>query len=140
VAAQLLLLAGVLSGVGFLMTGIADLPGAMYSQILRRINPEYNTDILLITTMIRSVINVLAIVCLSWFAGQLAWLTLRTGDFPKWFGWYGWLMLLPGIVSFPFPPAGFLYIQLTPIWAAALALSLGRPAVAAVHAPRPQRG
>jgi hypothetical protein len=127
VAATLLLLAAVLSGLGFLMTGISDLPGAMYAQILRGINPAYNTEILLIATMIRSVCNVLAIVGLSWLAGQLAWLTQRTGDFPRWFGWYGWLLVLPGLVSFPFPPAGFIYIQLTVIWAAALGVYLGRP-------------
>ncbi len=126
VGSQLLLLAGVLSGLGFLLTGICDIPGAMYSQILRGINPAHNTEILLANTMIRGAVNVLAIVGLSWFAGQLAWLTLRTGDFPRWFGWYGWLMVLPGVVSFPFPPAGFIYIQLTVIWAAALAVFLGR--------------
>ncbi len=127
VASQVLLLGALLSGLGFLMTGISDIPGAMYSQILRGVNPDHNTEILLIATMIRSVVNVLAIVGLSFFAGQLAWLTLRTGSFPKWFGWYGWLLVLPGLVSFPFPPAGFLYIQLTVIWAAALAVFLGRP-------------
>src|SRR5690606_2252503 len=46
-----------------------------------------------------------------------AWLTLATGDFPRWFGWYGWLPVLPALLSFPFPPAGFLYIQLTVVWA-----------------------
>ena len=89
----------MLSGLGFLLTGISDLPGAMYGQILREVNPDYNTTILLINTMIRSVINVLAIVSLSWTAAQLAWLTMKTGALPRWFGWYGWLMLLPGILG-----------------------------------------
>ena len=127
IAAQLALLAAVLSGLGFLMTGISDIPGAVYGGLLRANNPDHNTTILLINTMIRSVMNVLAIVGLSWFAGQLAWLTLRTGEFPRWFGYYGYLMLLPGLVSFPFPPAGFVYIQLTTVWAAALAVYLRRP-------------
>lgn len=125
-ASQLLMIAALLAGTGFLLTGISDIPGAMYSQILRGINPDYNTEILLITTMIRSILNVLGIVGLGWFAGQLAWLTLATGDFPSWFGWYGWLLVLPALLSFPFPPAGFLYIQLTVVWAGALALFLGR--------------
>jgi hypothetical protein len=126
VASQLLLIAALLSGTGFLLTGISDLPGAMYGQILREVNPGQQTTILLINTMIRSVINVLAIVGLSWTAAQLAWLTQKTRAFPAWFGWYGWLMLLPGIVSFPFPPAGFVYLQLTVVWAGALGVFLGR--------------
>jgi hypothetical protein len=36
-------------------------------------------------------------------------------------------MVLPGIVSFPFPPAGFAYLLLTIVWAAALGVFLGRP-------------
>ena len=127
VASQLLLLASVLAGLGFLLTGISDIPGAVYAKILREQNPDAATTITLINTLIRSVVNVLAIVGLSWMAGQLAWLTQKTGDFPKWFGWYGGAMLLPGIVSFPFPPAGFVYLQMTIIWAAALALYLRRP-------------
>ena len=126
VASQLLLLASVLAGLGFLLTGISDIPGAVYARILRQENPEYAAVITLINTLIRSVVNVLAIVSLSWMAAQLAWLTQKTGDFPKWFGWYGWAMLLPGIVSFPFPPAGFVYLQMTIVWAATLAVYLRR--------------
>jgi hypothetical protein len=59
-------------GLGFLLTRISDLPGAMCGRILRQVNPEHNTTILLITTMIRSVINVLAIVALSWMADVAA--------------------------------------------------------------------
>lgn len=137
VASQLLLMAAMLSGLGFLLTGISDLPGAMYSQILRGVNPEHNTTILLINTMIRSVINVLAIVGLSWMAGQLAWLSRKTRDFPAWFRWYGWLMVLPGIISFPFPPAGFIYLQLTVVWAGALGIFLLRPPAVAISHVRP---
>jgi hypothetical protein len=128
VASQLLLLAAVLSGLGFLLTGISDIPGAVYARILREQNPEYAATIMLINTLIRSVINVLAIVGLSWTAGQLAWLTQRTRAFPRWFAWFGWLMVLPGLVSFPFPPAGFIYLQMTIVWAAALGVFLRRRA------------
>jgi hypothetical protein len=128
VAAQLLLLAALLSGLGFLLTGISDIPGAVYARILRKENPEYAETIMLINTLIRSVVNVLAIVGLSWLAGQLAWLTRRTREFPRWFGWYGWVLVLPGLVSFPFPPAGFAYLQLTIPWAVALGVYLRRPA------------
>lgn len=128
VGAQLLMLAALLSGLGFLLTGISDIPGAVYAKILREQNPEYADTIMLILTLMRSAINVLAIVGLSWLAGQLAWLTRQTRDFPTWFGWYGWLMVLPGLFSFPFPPLGFIYLQLTIVWAAALAIFLRRPA------------
>ena len=127
VGSQLLMLAALLSGLGFLLTGISDIPGAVYARILREQNPELAETIMLINTLIRSVINVLAIVGLSWFAGQLAWLTQRTRDFPRWFGIYGWVMVLPGLLSFPFPPAGFIYLQLTIVWAGALGVYLGRP-------------
>lgn len=127
VAAQLLMLAALLSGLGFLLTGISDIPGAVYARILREQNPDYAETIMLINTLIRSVVNVLAIVGLSWLAGQLAWLTRQTREFPGWFVWYGWLMVLPGVLSFPFPPAGFIYLQLTIVWAAALAVFLRTP-------------
>lgn len=126
VGSQLLMLAALLSGLGFLLTGISDIPGAVYAKILREENPEYAETIMLINTLIRSVINVLAIVGLSWLAGQLAWLTRQTREFPAWFVWWGWLMVLPGILSFPFPPAGFVYLQLTIVWAAALGVFLRR--------------
>ena len=125
-ASQMLMLAALLSGIGFLLTGISDIPGAVYAKILREQNPDYAATIMLINTLIRSVVNVLAIVGLSWLAGQLAWLTRQTRDFPRWFVWYGWLMVLPGLVSFPFPPAGFIYLQLTIVWAAALGVFLRR--------------
>ncbi len=128
VASQMLMLAALLSGLGFLLTGISDIPGAVYAKILREQNPDHAATIMLINTLIRSVVNVLAIVGLSWLAGQLAWLTRQTREFPGWFVWFGWLMVLPGILSFPFPPAGFIYLQLTIVWAAALGVFLRRSA------------
>jgi hypothetical protein len=128
IAARLTYLAALVSGFGFLFTGVSDIPGTMYGEILRELNPDYNVTILLITTMIRSVVNITAIAGLSWFAGMVAWSTMRTGMFPKWFGRYGYVMVLPGIMSFIFPPAGFIYIQLTPIWMFALGVYLNRMA------------
>ncbi len=127
-AARLLLLSACLSGLGFLLTGIADIPGTVVAGLLRDLNPDYNTQILLMSTLVRSVVNILAVIGLGWFAGQVAWCTLKTGLFPKWFAWYGWFNLLPGIASLIFPPAGFAYIQMFPIWMAALGLFLRRQA------------
>lgn len=123
---QLLMLAALLAGTGFLLTGISDIPGAVYAKILRAQNPAYGDTITLISALIRSVVNVLGIMGLSWLAGQLAWLTRQTGEFPNWFVWWGWLMVLPGLLSIPFPPLGFLYLQLTVLWAGALGVLLGR--------------
>jgi len=127
-AARLVLLSACLSGLGFLLTGISDIPGTVVAGMLREHNPEHGTGILLMTTMIRSVVNILAVIALGWFAGQVAWCTLKTGLFPKWFGWYGWLNVLPGIASLAFPPIGFAYIQLFPVWMVALGLFLRRQA------------
>jgi ABC-type Fe3+-siderophore transport system permease subunit len=126
IASALLRQAAMLAGLGFLLTGISDIPGAVYAKILRGENPDRWEEIMLINTLIRSVVNVLAIVGLSWLAGQLAWLTRKSSAFPRWFGWYGWVMVFPGLVSFVFPPAGFSYLQLTIPWAAALGVYLGR--------------
>jgi p-aminobenzoyl-glutamate transporter AbgT len=71
-AARLILLSAVVSGIGFLLTGISDIPGTVYGGILRELNPDDNVTILLITTMFRGIVNVLAIAALGWFAGQVA--------------------------------------------------------------------
>jgi hypothetical protein len=123
-AARLIILSSLVSGLGFLLTGISDIPGTVYGGLLRELNPEHNTTILLITTMIRGVVNIMAVVGLGWFAGQVAWCTLKTGMFPKWFAWLGYINVLPGIASLIFPPAGFAYIQLAPIWMLALGIFL----------------
>jgi len=125
-ASMLLLLASMLAGLGFLLTGISDIPGTLYGGFLRRENPAYKTDVLLMTTMFRGMANILAIAGLGWFAGQLSWCAGRTGLFPKGFVWFGWLNVLPGIMSLVFPPAGFAYIQLAPLWILWLGLRLRR--------------
>lgn len=126
VASQLLMLGALLGGIGFLLTGINDIPGAVYGKILREQNPDLTNVILVASTMIRGTVNVLAIVGLSWVAGQLSWISARTGDFPKWFVWFGWLMVVPGLISFPIPPAGFMYLLLTIPWAVTIGLRLGK--------------
>ena len=129
-AARLIILAGVVSGLGFLLTGISDIPGTFYGGILRELNPEQNETILLISTMIRGNLNIMGIAGLSWFAGLVAYCTHKTGLFPKWFGWYSWLNTLPGLVGLAIPFAGFAYIQLFPLWMLALGIFLRRRAAA----------
>ncbi len=116
IAAKLVFLSAVLSGLGFLLTGISDIPGTVYGGILRDLNPDQNTEILLMTTIFRGMVNILAITALGWFAGMIAWCAGQTDTFTKGFRIYGWVIVLPGIMSLIFPPAGFAYIQLLPLW------------------------
>jgi len=116
IAAKLVFLSAVLSGLGFLLTGISDIPGTVYGGILRELNPDQNTGILLMTTIFRGMVNILAIAGLGWFAGMIAWCGRKTGTFSKGFQIYGWINVLPGIMSLIFPPIGFAYIQLLPLW------------------------
>jgi hypothetical protein len=116
IAAKLVFLSAVLSGLGFLLTGISDIPGTVYGGILRDLNPDQNTEILLMTTIFRGMVNILAITTLGWFAGMIAWCAGKTDTFTKGFRIYGWVIVLPGIMSLIFPPAGFAYIQLLPLW------------------------
>jgi hypothetical protein len=124
IAAMFLLTSAMLAGLGFLLTGISDIPGTVYAALLRQANPDHNTTILLITTMIRGIVNIMAIAGLGWFAGTLSWCAQRTGSFPKGFVWFGYLNVLPGIMSLIFPPIGFAYIQLAPLWMLWLGLGL----------------
>jgi hypothetical protein len=116
IAAKLVYLSAVLSGLGFLLTGISDIPGTVYAGILRDLNPDQNTEILLMTTIFRGMVNILAITALGWFAGMIAWCAGQTDTFTKGFRIYGWFIVLPGVMSLIFPPAGFAYIQLLPLW------------------------
>jgi len=116
IGAKLVFIASMLSGLGFLMTGISDIPGTVYGGLLRGMNPDYNTDILLMVTIFRGMVNVLAIVGLGWFAGQVAWCSARTASFSRGFRIYGYINVLPGVASLIFPPIGFAYIQLLPLW------------------------
>lgn len=116
IAAKLVLMAAVLSGLGFLLTGISDIPGTVYGGLLRDMNPDYNTDILLMVTIFRGMVNILAVVGLGWFAGMVAWCARHTDGFSRGFRIFGWVNVFPGILSLIFPPAGFSYIPLLPLW------------------------
>ena len=129
IAAKLVFLSAVLSGLGFLLTGISDIPGTVYAGILRDLNPDQNTGILLMTTIFRGMVNILAITALGWFAGMVSWCAGKTNSFPKGFRIYGWVIVLPGIMSLIFPPAGFAYIQLLPLWMLWLGLRIPKLAI-----------
>jgi len=124
IASRLIFLTATLSGLGFLLTGISDIPGTVYAGILRDLNPAQNTEILLTTTLLRGMVNVLAIFWLGCFAGMVAWSAKQTESFSRGFRVFGWFNVLPGIMSLYFPPAGFAYIQLLPLWMLWLGLRL----------------
>jgi hypothetical protein len=124
IAAKLTFIAAMLSGLGFLMTGISDIPGTVYGGLLRGQNPDYNTAVLLMVTIFRGMVNILAIAGLGWFAGQVAWCAGQTNTFPRGFRIFGYINVLPGIMSLIFPPIGFAYIQLLPLWMLWLALRI----------------
>ncbi len=116
IAAKLVYLSAVLSGLGFLLTGISDIPGTAYGGLLRDQNPDQNTEILLMTTIFRGMVNILAIAGLGWFIGMLVWCGGKTETLPKGLRIFGWINILPGIMSLIMPVFGFVYIQLLPIW------------------------
>jgi len=116
ITAQLAFVAALLSGLGFLTTGVSDIPGTVYAGLLRDINPEYNDTILLITTMIRGIANMIAITGLGLFAAFTGRAALKSGLFSKWGAWYGFLLLFPGLGGLISPIFGFMYIALVIPW------------------------
>ena len=116
VIAQLAFVAAFLSGIGFFTTGVSDIPGTIYAGLLRDINPEYNDTILLITTMIRGVANMIAIAGLGLFAAFTGRAALTSGLFSKWGAIYGFVLLFPGLGGLINPIAGFSYIAIVLPW------------------------
>jgi hypothetical protein len=116
VLAQFACLAACLSGLGFLLTGISDIPGTAYASLLRDLNPEQNAELLLITTMIRGVVNILAITGLGLFAALFGYATLKIGMCSKWGARYGFILLVPGFGGLISPIFGFMYLVLVLPW------------------------
>lgn len=116
VAAEFAFVAGLVAGLGFLMTGVSDIPGTVYASLLRDLNPEYNDSILLITTMIRGIVNIIAITGLGWFAAFTSYASLKSGIFSKWGAYYGYILLFPGLGGLISPIFGFMYIALVLPW------------------------
>ena len=124
--AQFACAAACLSGLGFLLTGITDIPGTAYATLLREVNPEHNTEILLMTTMIRGIVNILAITGLGLFAAIFGTATLRAGVISKWGARYGFVLLVPGLGGLVSPVFGFMYLVLVLPWLIWLGLQFSR--------------
>ena len=115
-ASRLVVVSAFISGLGFLLTGISDIPGTYYGDILSQQNPDYSVNILLMKSMFRGSVNTMAIVGLSWFAGQVAWCSWKSGIFNKWFAGFGYVNVLPGLGALVIPFIGFAYLRLAPLW------------------------
>lgn len=116
VGAQLAFVAAFLSGIGFFMTGVSDIPGTIYAALLRDINPDYNDAILLMTTMIRGIANMIAITGLGLFAAFVGTAALRSRLFSRWGAYWGFVLLFPGLGGLVNPIFGFMYILLVLPW------------------------
>ena len=116
IIAQLAFVAAFLSGIGFLTTGVSDIPGTVYASLLRGLNPDYNDALLLMTTMIRGIANMIAITGLGFFAAFTGRAALTSGLFSKWGARYGFVLLLPGLGGLISPIFGFMYIALVVPW------------------------
>jgi hypothetical protein len=133
-SARLCLLAAGLSGLGFLLTGVSDIPGTAYGGILRDLNPHLNEQILMMTTLFRGLVNTVAIIGLGWLAGQVSWCARKSGlllenSLDRWVNnLLGNLNVLPGLAAMALPVAGFIYLKTAPLWLLWLGLRLRRRA------------
>ena len=122
-AARLLLGAGLVAGVGFLLTAITDQAGAGAVRLLAAQNPALEDAAYLSLSIVRIIFNCLAQVGLGWFAWQLSFCGLKTGMLPKAFCWFGYLSGFSGLVmAVTFIPAYLLAVLLWSGWLAVLML------------------
>lgn len=132
-AASLLPGAGVVAGVGFLLTAITDQAGSGAVKLLSVRNPELEDAAYLSLSIGRIIFNCLAQVGLGWFAWQLSFCGLRTRMLPKTFCYFGFLSGFTGLImALTFIPA---YLLTVLIWSGWLAVLMFQRVVLAVRAP-----
>lgn len=132
-AARLLLGAGFVAGVGFLLTAITDQAGSAAVKLLSTQNPALEDAAYLSLSIVRIIFNCLAQVGLGWFAWQLSFCGLKTGMLPKAFCWFGYLSGFTGLLmAVIFIPT---YLLTVLIWSGWLAVLMLRRAVSAVLVP-----
>jgi len=122
-AARLLLGAGLVAGVGFLLTAITDQAGAAAVKLLAAQNPGLDEAAYLSLSIVRIIFNCLAQVGLGWFAWQLSYCGRKTGMLPKAFCWFGYLSGFSGLLmALSFIPTYLLTVLLWSGWLAVLML------------------
>lgn len=124
VAARLGLGAAIAAAAGFMLTGISDLMGAQALGLLEAQNPEQTQAIYLAASIMRISFNGLAIVAMGWFALQLSWCGLQTGQLPRAFCYFGYLAALSGLLmAFAYIPV---YLTLYLVWSLWMAVTFAR--------------
>jgi hypothetical protein len=131
VPARVAMVAGVISAVGFLLTGISDLVGGGPFKspfgavpLLAAANPDVERAAYLAQSLGRIYFNSLAQVGLGWYAVLVSWCGLKTGMLPRplcWFGYFsGFCGMIMGILFVP------LYLYTVLIWSFWYGISLLR--------------
>lgn len=132
-AVRLLPGAGVVAGVGFLLTAITDQAGSGAVKLLAAQNPELEDAAYLSLGIVRIIFNCLAQVGLGWFAWQLSYCGLKTGMLPKGFCWFGYLSGFTGLImALTFIPT---YLLTVLLWSGWLSVIMVRRVVLPVPAP-----
>lgn len=114
IAARLALGAAIAAACGFLLTGVSNVGGAQSLELLAMQNPDRTQAIFLAATVMRISFNGLAIVAMGWFAMELSWCGLQTGQLPRSFCYFGYLAAVSGLLmAFAYIPV---YLTLYLIW------------------------
>lgn len=131
VPARVAMVAGVISAIGFLLTGISDLVGGGPFKspfgavpLLAAANPDLERAAYLSQSLARISYNSLAQVGLGWYAVLVSWCGLKTGLLPRalcWFGYFsGFCGMVMGIMFVP------LYLYTVLIWSLCYGVALLR--------------
>lgn len=121
VPARVALVAGVISAVGFLLTGISDLVGGGpfgspfgAVTLMAAQNPDVERAAYVAQALARISFNSLAQVGLGWYAVLVSWCGLKTGLFGRGLGWFGYFSGFCGLVmGVTFVP---LYLYTVLVW------------------------
>jgi hypothetical protein len=131
VAARVALVAGVISAVGFLLTGISDLVGGGLFRspfaavtLIGRQNPDIERAAYAAQALARISYNALAQVGLGWYAVLVSWCGLKTGLLGRWLCYFGYFSGFCGmIMGVMFVP---LYLYTVLVWSLWYGVSLLR--------------
>jgi len=131
VPARVALVAGVISAVGFLLTGISDLVGGGLFKspfgavtLMAASNPDLERAAYLSQALARISYNSLAQVGLGWYAVLVSWCGMKTGLLGRGLCYFGYLSGFCGLImGLMFVP---LYMYTTLVWSAWYGASLLR--------------
>lgn len=136
VPARVALVAGVISAIGFMLTGIADLVGGGpfgspfgAVALLAAQNPDVERAAYLAQALARISYNSLAQVGLGWYAVLVSWCGLKTGLFGRGLCYFGYVSGFCGLVmGVMFVPLYLYTVLVWSLWYGVTLLRLPRPA------------